>query len=109
MKFVKAHISLILKCLGFLCAFAAYSLHQVLWESAFYHLISFAFLFYTLNLYILSKGSDSLVAFVIFSTVLNSTVDEMFFDPTTVDINEYIGFLMIIAITVMFKGRWLRK
>lgn len=94
---------------GFICAFLAYSLYGVLWEDAFYHLTALAFMFYTLTIYLQSVVKNSLVAFIIFAAALNNVIDEFFFDPQIIAVNEYIGFVIIIFITIIFRKTWLRR
>lgn len=91
---------------GFISAFLAYSLYKSLWQGAFYDLTALAFVCYTYVIYRLSKGKWSLLSFVIFLTTLNSFIDELFFDPTSLCINEYIGFVLTIIITHLFKDKW---
>jgi uncharacterized membrane protein len=93
---------------GFICAFLAYTVHPCLWHGAFYHLISFAFVGYTRALYLQTKGDWSLAVFVVWLTCINSFLDEMFFDPKEMQLNEYLGFLVIILITTVQRKRWRR-
>jgi uncharacterized membrane protein len=93
---------------GFISAVMAYSFWPYLWENSFYQLVSFSFLAYTRSLYLQSKGSWSLAVFVVWLTCVNSFLDEILFNPKEMNINEYIGFLLIILITVSQRKRWTR-
>ena len=56
----------------------------------------------------MSRGKWSLVAFVVFLSSLNALLDELFFNPNEVDLNEYIGFFLTILLTIKFKNKWSR-
>ncbi len=93
---------------GFLSAFLAYTAHPYLWDSSFYHLTAFAFVGYTRALYLQVKGDWSLAVFVVWLTCVNSLLDELFFNPSELEANEYIGFFMIMFITIAQRKRWRR-
>lgn len=88
--------------------FAAYSFYPILWDSAFYHLTAFGFIGYTRALYLQTIGRWSLVAFTVWLTCVNAFIDELFFDPQRLDVNEYIAFALIIFIVVTQKDKWIR-
>lgn len=94
--------------LGFASAFLAYSLFPFMWKGAWYDLTAFSFVAYTRVIYLNSKGNWSLMAFVINMTTISAFLDEIFFDPTKIDLNEYIATLIIIIITYKFKRKWIR-
>jgi hypothetical protein len=93
---------------AFLSAFLAYSVHSHLWEGAFYHLTAFSFVGYTRALYLQTKGDWSLAVFVVWLTCINSLLDEMFFNPSKLEANEYVGFLLIVFITLVQRKKWRR-
>jgi hypothetical protein len=74
--------------------------------SIYYKLIAITISCYTYVIYGLVKGKWSIVALVIFLTALNSLVDELFFNPTIISINEYIGFSIIILLAYLFRNKW---
>lgn len=86
----------------------AYAAYPCLWDKAWYHLVSFAFVGFTRTIYLQSKGDWSLVAFVIWLNSLNALIDELFFNPKEMDYNEYIAFVLIIAITYKQRKKWIR-
>ena len=94
--------------LGFISAFSAYTFYDLLWANAFYHLSALAFCFYTFTIYLLSSGKWSLLAFVVFLTCLNAFIDELFFEPEKIEVNEYIAFALIIVISLCCKRKWIR-
>ncbi len=94
--------------LGFVCSLCAYSLFPYLWDSAFYHLTSFAFVCYLRALYFQVTGQWSFVVFIVWLSCVDSFIDEMFFDPQLITIREYISFLLIIFISFRFKKKWTR-
>lgn len=47
-----------------------------------------------------------IVGEIIFATSINNLVDELFFDPQKIGINEYIGFLLIIALAICQSIEW---
>lgn len=94
--------------LGFISAVAGYSFWSHLWDNAFYQLVSFAFMCYTRALYLQTKGDWSIAVFVVWLTCLNSFLDEIFFNPKEMELNEYLGFLVIVLITTAQRKRWRR-
>lgn len=91
---------------GFVSCFIAYSFYKLLWEGAFYDLISLSFACYTYVIYTLSKGKWSLFSFVVFLTALNALIDELVFDPTITSTNEYLGFILTVIITHRYRKKW---
>lgn len=76
--------------------------------SIFYWGIGLAFVGYTYVAYRFCKrlskyekrlGSLVPIAHIIFLSTVNNMVDELIFDPTKRQLNEYIGFVLIIVIT----------
>ena len=105
----------IILIITFIIAIITYSFWEEIKEKynfqIFYIGISLAFVGYTYVIWLLTnelKRFDkrcfnfSLFAFVVYNTALNSFVDELFFDPTKLEINEYVGFLVIIC-TAYYK------
>lgn len=76
--------------------------------SIFYWGIGLAFMGYTYIAYSLCKRLSRYekrltklvpIAYIIFLSTVNNIVDELLFDPTKREINEYIGFILIIVVT----------
>ena len=106
---------------GFVCAIAAYSFWPYLWKRSFYHFIAISFTGYTGAFYFLVKilieevhthrrllNRLSVSAFIIFLSALNSVLDEFFFDPKEIDINEYIAFVLFAFIVYKHRKKWTR-
>ena len=93
---------------AFLSALAAYTFNGELWENGWYHLIAFAFVGYTRTIYLCTTGEWSIMAFIVHLTAVNSFIDELFFDPTVIEANEYIAFLLFIIITIKNRKKWIR-
>ena len=62
------------------------------------------------------KGSFLiLLTRIIYLTTINNLVDEIFFDPTRISINEYVGFAFLVIFTCYnylkkkWKMTWTRK
>lgn len=88
--------------IAFLCGIAAYNLRFFLWEDAFYHLISLEFVLLYWIIWKNATGVWRYITQAMLLTCLNSLADEIFFDPTYVGLNEYIGFILIIVLTLIF-------
>ena len=84
----------------------AYSFHPYLWDYAFYHLTALAFVFLTRIVWILLHGSWGLVALVMHVTAINNLLDELFFNPLVIDINEYLTLFVSIIIIYANKEKW---
>jgi len=93
---------------AFLSVLAAYTFKDFLWESGWYHLVAFAFVGYTRTIYLCTKGEWSIIAFIVHLTAINSFVDELFFDPTVIEANEYIAFILFIIIAVKNRKKWIQ-
>jgi hypothetical protein len=87
---------------GFISAFVGYSFHPYLWDSAFYHCISIAFVFYTLSLRCSSSGNWYWVPLV---CSLNAFVDEMRGLGSVFDWTEYISFGIILLVIFVERKR----
>lgn len=108
-NYIKENRVTILLIIGFIFAFSGYSFYPFLWsDDSFFHLITLAFISYIWGLYFSLKGKASLVAFIALMTAINSFIDELLFDPQIIELNEYIGFVIIIIITLRFKNTWKR-
>lgn len=90
--------------------------------SIFYTGIALSFLLYSYTisetLKYLHKKEEISIRYVIFSEIgltacISNLIDELFFDPTKIEINEYITFLLgtvlIIIINLQFKNGNRRK
>jgi hypothetical protein len=95
--------------LGFFSAVFAYSFYGNLWDGAWYDLTALSFFCYTRVIYNESRGKWSLYAFIIHLTTVSALLDEWFFDPTKIEINEYIGFIIMVIIVMKFKGKWMKS
>lgn len=94
--------------LAFISALAAYTFPNSLWESGWYHLIAFAFVGYTRCIYLTAKGNWSIMAFIVHLTAVNSFIDELFFNPLEIELNEYIAAVLFAIIVVKNRKRWIR-
>lgn len=95
--------------LGFLASFFAYSLFSnEYWSWLWFDLTAFSFISYTRVIYLQSHGDWSLMAFIVWLTTINSFIDEILFDPTKIGLNEYIGFVTIVLISIKFKAKWIK-
>lgn len=117
--------------IGFVSALAAYSFYPLLWEHAFYPLISFSFFAYTRVIYLLSKypeiitrvfiGSWSVPVLVIHLATVNALYDEILGDPTKIELNEYLSVILMVLIVIYkrykekiisyhkkLKSKWIR-
>lgn len=90
---------------AFICGLAAYNLRFWLWPGAFYHLIAVEFVLLYGLIWVYSTGTWRFVYQVFVLACLNSLIDEIFFDPTEIQINEYIGFIVIILITLIYASK----
>lgn len=99
----------ILLVCGFICGVAAYSLRFWLWVDAFYHLIALEFVFLYGVIWLYATGKWKLVCQIFLLTCLNSLLDELFFDPTEITLNEYIGFGIIIITTLLYAKKFFKR
>jgi ABC-type Fe3+-siderophore transport system permease subunit len=82
--------------------------------SIFYKGTALGFVGYTYVIYLLLKQQQHgkwilCVAEIIYLTTINKLVDEVLFDPTTISINDYLGFAIIIFITIFkYFKKWER-
>lgn len=102
----------IILILTFLISFFTYSFWEVIKEKTgvriFYPGVALSFVGYTFVIKLLvvrlakyqpTFKSVAKIAMVIFLCSINNFIDELAFDPTKLQLNEYIGFLIIIIIT----------
>lgn len=107
--------SKIILLLTFIVSFITYSFWGVIKEiinvSIFYQGIAISFVGYTylIHLFVkeLSKFNRSYkriipISYVVNLVSVNNLIDEILFNPQIISINEYIGFILIIFIT-MYK------
>lgn len=97
--------SKIILILAFMCGLAAYNLRFWLWEDAFYHLIAVEFVLLYGLIWSELKGTWRLISQVFFLACINSLVDELFFDPGKISVNEWAGFVLIIITTFLLYGK----
>jgi hypothetical protein len=97
----------------FVVAFVTYSFWGVLKEQfgirVFYPGIALSFVGYTYVIHQLiklmqcekkKKRNLLIISNIIFLTTVNNLLDELFFNPTVISINEYMGFFVIIVVTI---------
>lgn len=82
---------------AFGCGLIAYNLWPFLGGQVFYKFtaLEFVLLYYAAASW-LPMGIWKRIVFVFFLCATNSLLDELFFDPKAIDLNEYIGFAIII-------------
>lgn len=93
--------------MAFFSALIGYSLHPYLWDYAFYHLTTFAFVGYVRVIYLMSTGKWKTAALVVWITTLNSLYDEIIGDPFTIELNELVTVLLMIFITLNHYKKWI--
>tara|TARA_R110000787_G_scaffold28999_2_gene78955 strand:- start:570 stop:905 length:336 start_codon:yes stop_codon:yes gene_type:complete len=99
--------------ISFIVAFISYSFWRDLKDAfdiqIFYKGLSLSFVGYTYVIYLFAKDYKKRYfvfwSKIVFLTAVNSLVDELLFDPTKLQINEYIGFILTIIITYLDHGR----
>ena len=105
----------------FLLAVLTYSfwgyVKQLTGYSIFYYGTCLSFIGYTLVIKLLaielSKYKKGLNRFIIVASVvnmvaINSFVDELFYDPTKLEVNEYIGIFLCIVLAIYENRKRLR-
>jgi lipoprotein signal peptidase len=97
-----------LKIASFIFILFAYTFHPLLWDYAFYHLTALTFVLLTRLVWRLTKDSRyKLVALVMHITAINNLIDELFFDPTIIDYNEYLTLLITVIVVYYNKEKWM--
>lgn len=66
----------------------------------YYQAQAFAFLGYTFIIYNESKGVFKSICKAIVLTCLGTVVDELFFDPTKFELNEFLAFGIIVVFLI---------
>lgn len=96
----------IIKTIALTCYISAFSLWPLLWIHAFYHLLAVAIALHWFAglLPIRHLKLNDKVTWIGILCAINNIIDELFFDPTSFDVNEYI-FLSIILLTVICGKR----
>ena len=94
--------------LGFISSMVAYTLFPFMWKDAFYHLTAFSFVSYTRVIYLQTNGNWSIYAFIVWLATVNSFMDELFFDPKIIELNDYIGFTIMVLVVLKYKQKWIR-
>ena len=94
---------------GVISALIAYSFYPYLWsEEGFFQLTALSFTCYLRALYLNTTGRWSLVVFIVWLSTLDSLLDELFFDPQTIGVHEYVSFTIIILLSIKYKTKWTR-
>jgi len=112
--FLKNNRTLIVKTsllLGFICAMFGSLIGQTfLWDDSYYHLMELGFVFYLYAFYTLSlkdsKAFNSLwqtITLIILLCSVSTIVDEIFYDATTVELNDLVRITTIILISIKIK------
>ena len=83
---------------------AAFAFWPILWEGAFYQLMAAGIFLLFWQLEATAKHGTYLQ---LFSTIgfwlsLNNLLDELFFDPKAVSVNEYLVALVIVIASIKF-------
>lgn len=96
----------VIKTTALIFYLAAFSFWPLLWAHAFYHLLAFAVMLHWFAglLPVKHLKLNDRVTCIGLLCALNNIIDELFFDPTSFDVNEYI-FLSIILLTVICGKR----
>lgn len=96
----------IIKTIALILYITAFSFWPLLWIHAFYHLLALAIMFHWFAglLPVKHLRLNDKVTWIGVLCALNNIIDEIFFDPTSFDVNEYI-FLSIILLTVICGKR----
>jgi len=113
---------IIILILTFLIALFTYSCWELIKEKTgiriFYPGIGLSFVGYTFVIKLLfkrlAKYEKKFKCFIPLTTIIhlstvNNIVDELFFDPTMLQFNEYLGFLLIIIITILEWNHFQKK
>lgn len=96
----------------FIVAFLTYSFWSIIKEKTgiriFYSGIALSFVGYTYTIHLLFKALSQYqkrlrhalaISYVVYLTTINNLIDEILFDPKTTEINEYVGFILILILT----------
>lgn len=94
--------------LSFISIVGAYSAWPYLWKGAFYQLLALGLVSIWRHVYLKSTGTWSIAYFVTWLISCNNLADELFFDNSKMDWNEWTGFLLIVFITLVQRKRWKR-
>lgn len=81
--------------------------------STFYKLIAISFICYLFTIFLLVKEFIKntwwiLFIFIVLQIACNSLLDELFFDPTKIELNEYIGTIVLIGLTFYSRNKWIK-
>jgi hypothetical protein len=93
--------------LGFVSAmFGSLIAQKYLWENAYYHLMESGFIFYLLSFYLLSKKDSQefsklwkTITLIILLSSVSTLIDELIYDATKVEFNDFIRIVSIIYIS----------
>lgn len=96
----------ILALVAFIIGLCAYNLWPLLGSKVFYTLIAVEFcVLYFIIWQTVTGKYWRLTMQAIFITCLSSLIDEIFFDPSKIGINEYVGFVVIVLTTFLVYGK----
>lgn len=95
--------------IAFILGLSAYNLWPFLGSGWFYGLIALEFVLLYFIFWLELTGKWKLVAQIFTMACLECLIDELFFDPAEIAINEYIGFGVIIVITFLLYGQSAEK
>jgi len=93
--------------LGFVSAmFGSLIAQHYLWKNAYYHLMELGFIFYLLSFYLLSKKDSQeftklwkTITLIILLCSVSTLIDELIYDATKVEFNDFIRIVTIIYIS----------
>lgn len=100
---MKAPIVLTLMLAAMLAWLIGYSVAPLGFDSAYFICDAIAKLCVTLSLYTLLNNHDftvKLTATVLMASAFSNLIDELFFDPTAISVNEYVFVLLIALYTI---------
>lgn len=81
--------------------------------STFFKFIAISFICYLLTIFFLVKEFIKsnwwvIFIFIVIQIACNALLDELFFDPTEIEVNEYIGTVAMIIITFYSRNKWFK-
>lgn len=100
---------------GFVCSIIGYSFHPMLWDYAFYHFVALSFTFVFWSVWLFTRLNSRIfhkfqvVAFIMFLTAISNLVDEVFFDNSKIESNEYLAWSFNIVVVVLNRKLILRN
>ena len=94
--------------IGVLSMVSAYSLYPLLWKAAFYHLTAIGVVGIIRAYYLVSTGRHSLWVFIFWLWSVSNFIDEMYFNNSVIELNEYIAAVLIAVIVLFNPKKWIR-